>query len=68
MAINMPFSPVIAPEIYIGENYFTVKGVIEQNKPTHIPWISLPMKSVLILGIRTKIPANIATEFPIIKF
>lgn len=61
-------TPFIVPASSIGEIYLTVNGVIEQKNPTQMPWIDLPIKSVVWFGIKTKIPANIAVELQIIKF
>ena len=61
-------TPFIVPASSIGEIYLTVKGVIEQKNPTQIPWIDLPIKSVVWFGIKTRIPAKIAAELQMIKF
>jgi hypothetical protein len=34
------------PEIYIGEIYFIINGVIELNNPAHIPWQNLTNKKI----------------------
>ena len=44
------------PEIYVGENYFTIKFMIELYIPVHIPWIILPINNITTLGINKRPP------------
>jgi hypothetical protein len=61
-------TPFIVPANSMGDISLTVIGVIEQKKPTHAPWISLPTKRVFMLGKRTRIPAKMEIALQRTKF